>query len=262
AGGPMKLAQRFGGRLPERTRPRLEDRYRDIIAHLCAGKSFIDVGCLWAIHGEYAFYAAENGSPRVVGFDVNEATPEFHARNTALGNRVGFIRGDLNAPSFPVQVGTFDIVFCVSVLHHMPNPVAALLQLRRVCGEAAIIGVPTIPERDLPHSAIYLPFLDPTERQKVLKALSTSVYRTGKRPARARRGWRASMGPRSRPPSTSRATPPRPRCSRPRNARRSAACSPTSGGSGAGSTWRVIASVSASTSISRRRFRSRWRPCA
>jgi len=176
----MKLARLLGGRVPERTRPRLEDRYRDIIARLCPGKSFIDVGCLWAIHGEYAFYAAENGSPRVVGFDVNEATPEFHARNTALGNRVGFIRGDLNASSFPGQVGTFDIVFCVSVLHHMPNPVAALLQLRRVCGEAAIIGVPTIPERDLPHSAIYLPFLDPTERQKVLKALSTSVYRTGK----------------------------------------------------------------------------------
>jgi len=176
----MNIARLLGGRTRERTRPRLEDRYREIIARLCPGKSFIDVGCLWAIHGEYAFYAAEQGASRVTGFDVNEATPEFHTRNAALGNRVAFVQGDLNAISFAQQVGTFDIVFCVSVLHHMPNPVAALLQLRRVCGDAAVIGVPTIPERDLPHTAIYLPFLDPAERQNVLRTLSTGVYRTGK----------------------------------------------------------------------------------
>ncbi len=144
----------------------LEDRYRELIARLAAGKSFVDVGCLWKVHGAYALHAAATGAARVVGFDINEPTAEFQAANAAAGGRVEFVGGDLLAPDFPAHVGVFDVVFCVSVVQHLPDPIRALLQLRRICGRSAIIGIPTIPERDdLPHAAVYLPFLDDAERQ-------------------------------------------------------------------------------------------------
>jgi len=131
------------------------------------GRSFFDVGCMWKIHGGYAFHAADAGATRVVGVDVMAATPEFLARNAARTPPIEFHPGDVNDPTLPDRIGTAEVVFCGGVLYHMPNPVQTLERLRALCTGTLILSSMTIPERDVPQSAIYVPFLPPAERERL-----------------------------------------------------------------------------------------------
>lgn len=172
----MKLPRMLRKATPPRLR--LEDRYREIIARLAPGNSFVDVGCMWAVNGGYAFHADASGATTVTGFDINEASPEFLQRNAASGNRVRFVQGDVNEPSLEKRIGTFDAVFCVSVLNHAPHPLATLQQLRRLARKFVIVGSPMLPERDLPQAAMFVPFLDQAGR----KAVNTVLGIKGRKP--------------------------------------------------------------------------------
>jgi len=153
------------------TRPREassgEDERWALIDRFAPGRSFTDVGCMWGVHGAYAFHAHARGAVAVVGFDRAPATPEFLARNAELGDPVRFVRGDVNAAGVEALLGRADVVFCSGVLYHMPNPVHTLGQLHRVCKQVLILTSAIIPERAEPQAAIFFPYLDAEARRRL-----------------------------------------------------------------------------------------------
>jgi len=130
------------------------------------GRSFVDIGCMWGVNGEYAFIAEEAGATRVKGVDVFGPTPEFEAKWQARNSKVEFILGDAGHPATIARVGVVDVVFCAGVLYHHPSPFDLLVALRRMCGQTLILRTSTIPEvNGLPNAAVYFPMLKPQDRQ-------------------------------------------------------------------------------------------------
>ena len=162
----MTLARVFGTR---RSRPRPEPRNfaRELIARHAPGRSFIDVGCIWKVHGAYAFHALDHGATRIAGLDVTPATPEFTSTNASRGNAIHFVQGDINDPAIAGRLGRFDVVFCAGVLYHAPNPLFTLEQLLSICGETLILVTATVPEQPIAQTAIFLPLLDDAARQRL-----------------------------------------------------------------------------------------------
>jgi SAM-dependent methyltransferase len=126
-----------------------------------AGRRVLDVG---PAHGFFAFEFERRGAEVVTAelpsWSEHDAHPEVKAAAEAAGadiaayedyhhGALGFaIRArrsrverrfcnvyDLS----PERVGTFDIVFCASVLLHLTDPIKALYGIRRVCRDHALI---------------------------------------------------------------------------------------------------------------------------
>ncbi len=144
-----------------------QEQLRTLIAEHAPKKSFIDVGCMWNVDGAYAFHALAMGATQVVGLDVTDATPGFHAANAKAGNRVRFVCDDINSAALPEQLGRFDVVFCSGVLYHVPNPVFMLERLRAICGQVLILGSAIIAELDVPQAAVYYPLLSDQWRRRL-----------------------------------------------------------------------------------------------
>lgn len=154
-------------RYPGLLEGRPEDLWRELIARHVPGRSFADVGCMWRVDGAYSFHALVKGAASVTGIDINPATTAFAERNAAVNDRVRFVQSDLNDPALPGRVGAFDVVFCSGVLYHVPNPVASLEQLRRLCRGTLILTTASILEREMPHAAVFLPYLATAERERL-----------------------------------------------------------------------------------------------
>jgi SAM-dependent methyltransferase len=77
-----------------------------------AGLDVLDVGC-----GDRPYEALWSAGASVVGFDVP-------------GNPHADLHGSINA--LPVDDASFDVVLCLQVLEHVPDPAAAVRELRRV----------------------------------------------------------------------------------------------------------------------------------
>jgi hypothetical protein len=141
----------------------------DLAGHVRAhapGRRFVDVGCMWGVHGEYAFIAEEAGATVVKGVDIFGPTPEFEARKASRHSSVEFVLGDCTDPGVIARVGVMDVVLCAGVLYHHPSPFAILAALRQMCGEVLILRTSTIPEvRGLPQAAVYYPGLPPRARR-------------------------------------------------------------------------------------------------
>jgi hypothetical protein len=141
-------------------------RLPEYIRNYAPGHSFVDIGAMWGVNGEYAFVAEEAGANVVKAVDVFGPTPEFEARKQARNSSVEFILGDASHPNIIAQVGVMDVVFCAGVLYHHPSPFDLLVALRRMCGQTLILRTSTIPEiPGLPNAAIYYPMLKPQDRQ-------------------------------------------------------------------------------------------------
>lgn len=137
----------------------------DYIRKHAPGRSFVDIGCMWGVNGEYAFIAEEAGATAVKGVDVFGPTPEFEEKKRARGSNVEFILGDATHPDTIGRVGVVDLVFCAGVLYHHPSPYDLLVALRRMCGEMLILRTSTIPENgSLPNTAVYWPMLSEKDR--------------------------------------------------------------------------------------------------
>jgi SAM-dependent methyltransferase len=137
-----------------------------LIRQHAPGKSFVDVGCLWGVNGEYAFVAEEAGATQVKGVDVFGPTPEFEEKRRQRNSNVEFVLGDISAPETLARVGTVDVVFCAGVLYHHPSPFDLLVALRRICRETLILRTSTIPEvRNMPNAAVFFPMLKADARQ-------------------------------------------------------------------------------------------------
>lgn len=142
------------------------NRLPEYIRNYVRGRSFVDIGCMWGVNGEYAFIAESAGATVVKGVDVFGPTPEFEAKKQGHNSSVEFILGDIGHPNTIARVGVMDVVFCAGVLYHHPSPFDLLVALRRICGQTLILRTSTIPEvRGLPNAAVYFPMLKPQDRQ-------------------------------------------------------------------------------------------------
>jgi SAM-dependent methyltransferase len=92
-------------------------------ADFFAGKKILDAGCG---NGRFAYYAAKYGA-EVWAIDLGPAV-EVARRNTQSRN-VHVVQADLNNPPFAFE--SFDFIYSIGVLHHLPNPEAAFQNLLR-----------------------------------------------------------------------------------------------------------------------------------
>jgi hypothetical protein len=138
----------------------------DYIRQYAPGHTFVDIGCMWGVNGEYAFIAEEAGAIMVKAVDVFGPTPEFEAKKQARNSKVEFILGDAGQSDTISRVGVMDVVFCAGVLYHHPSPFDLIVALRRMCGQTLILRTATILEVDgLPNAAVYFPMLNVRARR-------------------------------------------------------------------------------------------------
>lgn len=112
---------RFGELRPE-WRKNFEDYLRPIEPSWLKGKRVLDVG---TGSGRHAREAAERGA-EVVAVDLGEAI-EVARRN--LPPEVLTVQAD--AEQLPFEPDSFDMVMSIGVLHHLPDPAAALRSIAR-----------------------------------------------------------------------------------------------------------------------------------
>src|SRR5215813_1540646 len=138
-----------------------------LIRQLVGGKSFADVGCMWAIHGLNSFIAEESGASEVTAVDVYPETKEFLEEKEKRRSRIRFVNGDINLFEATDVIGKADVVLCSGVLYHTPDPFHLLTRLRAICSDTLILNTCSIPEvPGLQNAAVYYPYL--TEEQRKL----------------------------------------------------------------------------------------------
>ena len=119
---------------------RLIDRFfgkvESVVAPL-APASVLDAGC-----GEGETLERLGGllTGTVTGVDLNPDSVEFAARRIPSGT---FQVGDLT--DLPFEDDSFDLVLCLEVLEHIPDPAPALAELSRVCRRDIVLSVPSEP---------------------------------------------------------------------------------------------------------------------
>lgn len=110
-----------------------------LIPHLTPGRAVLDIGCG---PGTITYGLAERVAPgRVVGID-RESGPldaaDRRAEERGLDN-LTFRVGDAYALDLPDD--SFDVVHAHQVLQHLTDPVAALVEMRRVCRPGGVVAV-------------------------------------------------------------------------------------------------------------------------
>lgn len=144
------------------------------------GRSFVDVGALWEVHGRIAFLAEEAGATDVTAIDIQDATPEFEAERERRKSSVRFVQADLHDPATPEMVGRHEVVWCAGVIYHCPDPMHTLECLRALCGGLLILVSATIPEtRGVSNSAVFFPALPEAERRAYASAYDAALGHNG-----------------------------------------------------------------------------------
>jgi ubiquinone/menaquinone biosynthesis C-methylase UbiE len=109
-----------------------------LLPHLRPGQSLLDAGCgPGTITADLALLVSPG---EVVGMDAAEevvAQARAHAREMGLNN-LRFEVGDLFALGYPDA--SFDVVHLHQVLQHLADPVAALVELRRVLSPDGLLA--------------------------------------------------------------------------------------------------------------------------
>lgn len=114
---------------------RIYDRFLDRID---AGATVLDAGCG---EGGLSILMAQRGA-QVTGVDLSKPNVGV-ARHRAVESAVvaRFVVADLT--QLPFADDAFDIVLSSHVIEHLPDPTAALLELRRVAKDRVLIAMPT-----------------------------------------------------------------------------------------------------------------------
>jgi SAM-dependent methyltransferase len=111
-----------GGRLALMTQllDPMHRRYIDALGVVRPGARTLEVGCG---NGSISAWLAERVAPSgtAVAVDLDLSLIEVHAPNLEL------LKGDIVAA--PVERGTFDLVTARAVLHHVPDPAAAMANM-------------------------------------------------------------------------------------------------------------------------------------
>src|ERR1044072_704228 len=104
--------------------------------HLRAGTNVLDLGCG---PGTITADIARRVAPgRVLGIDLSTAVIEEARRDAGGGANVEFSVGDLYA--LEMNDHTFDVVHAHQVLQHLPDPVRALREMKRVCKPGGLVA--------------------------------------------------------------------------------------------------------------------------
>ena len=108
-----------------------------------SGKSILDVGCRY---GFFSFEAAKRGARRVVGVDFDEdALRKAEKLREVMGTEVEFRKLDITKQSLDEK---FDVVLCLNVLHHLPDPIRTLNELVDVTRERLVLEVAGVRGKD------------------------------------------------------------------------------------------------------------------
>jgi trans-aconitate methyltransferase len=118
----------------------------ELIARHVKGRSFVDIGCMWTIHGALCFAAEDAGAARVTGVDVMGASDEFSAEQRRRSSKVRFVQGDVHDPATVAAIGRHDVVWCSGVLYHAPHPLLTLERLRELTGATLLLATETVAE--------------------------------------------------------------------------------------------------------------------
>jgi hypothetical protein len=140
-GRSLTAVARLRARLSKASPPREE-----LIARHVAGRSFVDVGCMWTIDGALCFAAEDAGAATVTGVDVMAPTAPFTAELTRRESKVRFVQGDLHEPATVARIGRHDVVWCSGVLYHAPHPLLTLERLRELTGQTLLLATETVAE--------------------------------------------------------------------------------------------------------------------
>lgn len=119
----------------------LVGRFLSRVSELAAAerpRRVLEVGCGEGI--VLAALAARLPGTRFDGLELDEPTLA-QARARCPGARL--VRGD--ACELPFEDRSFDLVVCLEVLEHLPEPVRALRELRRVTRAGCLLSVPHEP---------------------------------------------------------------------------------------------------------------------
>jgi len=84
------------------------------------GKRVLDAGCG---KGRHLPLAAEFGAVQIIGLDISTAVDVARGHTSRLHN-VDLVQGDLLAP--PIAEGAVDLIYSIGVVHHVPDPSAAI----------------------------------------------------------------------------------------------------------------------------------------
>ena len=96
------------------------------------GKLGLDAGCGF---GRHLYYSTKFGA-EMVGLDLSEAVESAYNNTKQLPN-VHIVQGDIYNPPFReglsavAQAGTFDFIYSIGVLHHLPDPQGGFTSLTR-----------------------------------------------------------------------------------------------------------------------------------
>jgi SAM-dependent methyltransferase len=97
------------------------------------GKKILDAGCG---NGRFAFYAAKYGA-EVWAIDLGPAV-EVARKNTESYN-VNVVQADLHNPPFAFE--SFDFIYSIGVLHHLPDPEPAFQNLLRFLKPGGVVQI-------------------------------------------------------------------------------------------------------------------------
>jgi tRNA (mo5U34)-methyltransferase len=110
-----------------------------------SGQSVLDIG---AWDGFFSFEAERRGASRVVatdyyswhglGWATGQGKAGFELAREAIGSRVEDVDLDVMDLS-PARLGTFDTVFFLGVLYHLPNPLLALERVAAVTKDLLVL---------------------------------------------------------------------------------------------------------------------------
>jgi SAM-dependent methyltransferase len=133
----------------------IEERLRDFITKYgLAGSTALDVGS----GRGYLQDLVEN----YTGLDISPTAARFYHKKFVLGS----------ATAMPFGAGSFDVVWSIDVLEHVPNPEQALSEIRRVAKDGALLYL--LPAWDcqpyLAEGYNVRPYSDFSLRGKVIKA--------------------------------------------------------------------------------------------
>ena len=154
---------------------RRQGPFEPLIDALAPGRSFVDVGAIWNVHGRVAFRAEERGATRVTAVDVSAPTPEYQVEFSRRESAVRFVQGDLHDDRVREETGPHDVVWCSGVLYHCPNPIHTLECLRELTAETLVLISATLPEMPgKSQASVFFPALPESERRAYDRAYTAT----------------------------------------------------------------------------------------